>query len=180
MWQALSSGDEANDEGSGTSGSITSTSYTIQELESLTIYSVTVTVINDIGITVSQPIIISSMIVSTNTHYMSLHSLHPLLATQSDCQTDNTAAVTGGVVAVVFIVTTVAAVIVIVVLLLRNHRGHYSTGTQTRYNFMCFCFCESLEMVFLLYRGQMSAVDITTESNEAYELTKISGEPTYE
>ena len=35
-------------------------------------------------------------------------------------------------------------------------------------------------MVFLLYRGQMTAVDITTESNEAYGLTKISGEPTYE
>ena len=137
MWQALSSGDEANDDGgSGTIGSITSTSYTIQELESLTIYSVTVTVINDIGITVSQPIIISSMIVSTNTHYMSLHSLHPLLAltaTQSDSWTDNTAAVTGWVVAVVFIITTVAAVIVIAVLW--NHRGHYSTGTH---NFMCF------------------------------------------
>ena len=79
----------------------------------------------------------------------------------------------------VFIVTTVAAVIVIVVLLLRNHRGHWNTE---KYNFMYFCFCESLvnEMVFLLYRGQMSAVDITTESNEAYGLTQISGEPTYE
>ena len=102
----------------------------------------------------------------------------PLTATQSDSWTDNTAAVTGWVVAVVFIITTVAAVIVIVVLLLRNHRGHYSTGTQKKYNFMCFCFCESLEMVFLLYRGQISAVDITTESNEAYGLTKISEEPT--
>ena len=98
-----------------------------------------------------------------------------LPATQPDCQTDNTAAVTGWVVAVVFIITTVAAVIVIAV----NHRGHYSTGAQKKYNFMCFCFCESLEMVFLLYRGQMSAVDVTTKSNEAYELTKTSGEPTY-
>ena len=68
MWRALSSGDEANDGGSETSGSITSTSYTIQELESNTVYSVTVSVINDIGITVSQPIIISSRIESTNTH----------------------------------------------------------------------------------------------------------------
>ena len=34
----------------------------------------------------------------------------PLTATQPDCQTDNTAAVTGWVVAVVFIITTVAAV----------------------------------------------------------------------
>ena len=144
MWRALSSGDEANDDGgSETSGSITSTSYTIRELKSITVYSVTVTVTNAAGSTVSQPIIISSMIVSTNTHYMSLHSLHPLLAltaTQSDSWTDNTAAVTGWVVAVVFIITTVAAVIVIVVLLLRNHRGRYSTGTQKRYNFMCVLF----------------------------------------
>ena len=62
MWQALSSGDQANDDGgSGTSGSITSTSYTIQELESNTVYSVTVTVTNVAGSTVSQPIIITSM-----------------------------------------------------------------------------------------------------------------------
>ena len=73
MWQALSSGDD--DGGSGTSGSITSTSYTIQELESNTVYSVTVTVTNAAGSTVSQPIIISSMIVSTNHHYISLHPL---------------------------------------------------------------------------------------------------------
>ena len=60
MWQALSSGDD--DGGSGTSGSITSTSYTIQELGSNTVYSVTVTVTNAAGgSTVSQPIIITSM-----------------------------------------------------------------------------------------------------------------------
>ena len=61
MWRVLSSGDEANDNGgSGTSGSITSTSYTLQELESNTVYSVTVTVTNAAGSTVSQPIIITS------------------------------------------------------------------------------------------------------------------------
>ena len=58
MWRALSSGDKANDDGgSGTSGSITSTSYTIQELESNTVYNITVTVTNAAGIAVSQPII---------------------------------------------------------------------------------------------------------------------------
>ena len=56
MWQALSDGG-----GSGTSGSITSTSHSIQELESNTVYSVTVTVTNAAGSTVSQPIIITSM-----------------------------------------------------------------------------------------------------------------------
>ena len=34
-------------------------------------------------------------------------------------------------------------------------------------------------MVFLMYRGQMSAVDVITESNEAYGLTKISEEAIY-
>ena len=40
--------------------SITSTSYTIQELESNTVYSFMVTVTNAAGSTVSQPIIITS------------------------------------------------------------------------------------------------------------------------
>ena len=55
MWRPLSDGG-----GSGTSGSITSTSYTIQELESNTVYSVTVTVTTVAGSTVSQTIIITS------------------------------------------------------------------------------------------------------------------------
>ena len=58
MWRALSSNDGG---GSGSSGSITSTSHSIQELESNTVYSVTVTVTNVAGSTVSQPIIITSM-----------------------------------------------------------------------------------------------------------------------
>ena len=37
----------------------------------------------------------------------------------------------------------------------------------------------SLYIMFLLYRSQMSAVYISTKSNEAYELTKISREPSY-
>ena len=57
MWRVLGSGDD--DGGSGTSGNITSTSYTIQGLESNTVYSVTVNVTNAAGSTVTQPIIIS-------------------------------------------------------------------------------------------------------------------------
>ena len=75
MWRALSSGDEANDDGgSGTSGSITSTSYTIQELESNTVYSVTVTVTSAAGSTVSQPIIIPSMIMII--HFVEIFTIH--------------------------------------------------------------------------------------------------------
>ena len=72
MWRALNSGDVTNDDGgSRTSGSITSTSYTIQELESNTVYSVTVTVTNAAGSTVSQPIIIPRM--NMITHSSNLH-----------------------------------------------------------------------------------------------------------
>ena len=67
MWQVFSSGggsgstsEAADDDGSGTSGSITSTSYTIQELESGTNYSITVTVANAAGSTVSHPILITT------------------------------------------------------------------------------------------------------------------------
>ena len=142
MWRALGS-DEANDDGgSGTSDSITSTSYTIHGLGSLTIYNITITAINTVGITVSQPIIISSMTLTrshtlTRCHYIITPSFLYLALTVTDSQADNGAAVTGWVVAVIFIITTVAAVIVIVILLLRNCRGNYSTGTQKMYNFMC-------------------------------------------
>ena len=66
MWQLFSSGggsgstsEAADDDGSGTSGSITS-SYTIQELESGTNYSITVTVTNAAGSTVSHPILVTT------------------------------------------------------------------------------------------------------------------------
>ena len=67
MWRALSGSDDTNDETdedetSGTSGNITSTSYTIQELESGTVYSFRVTVTNAAGSTTSEPIIITSTI----------------------------------------------------------------------------------------------------------------------
>ena len=62
MWQVFSSGggsgstsEAADDDGSGTSGS-----YTIQELESGTNYSITVTVANAAGSTVSHPILITT------------------------------------------------------------------------------------------------------------------------
>ena len=58
IWQVLSTTDD--DEGSGTSGNITSTSYTIQELESGTNYSIAVTVANAAGSDVSHPILITT------------------------------------------------------------------------------------------------------------------------
>ena len=65
MWQALSSNTDTilgtdSDEESGTSGTITDTSYTIEELESTTIYNVTVTVTNAAGSSESHPIRITT------------------------------------------------------------------------------------------------------------------------
>ena len=68
-------------------------------------------------------------------------------------------------------------VIVIVVLLLRNHRRQNYNGPK-KYAIMKYSnFCHHFTSI--LYRGQMSAVDITTECNEDYELTKTSEEPIY-
>ena len=134
MWRALSSGDD--DEGSGTSGSITSTSYTIQKLESNTVYSVTVTVTNAAGSTVSQPIIITSMLSSFVTPTIIVAYFYSV-PTDSDV----TAVVTGGLVTVVVVLIIAVTVIVIVVLLLRNHRRHYSPGIQRLcVNFLNFDF----------------------------------------
>ena len=60
MWREASSGNE------GTNSSLTDTSYTIDQLESNTIYTITVTVSNPAGSTDSQPIIIST----SNSHYI--------------------------------------------------------------------------------------------------------------
>ena len=57
MWREASSGTSE-----GTSGSLTDTSYTIDQLESTTIYNITVTVSNTVGRTDSQPVIISTSI----------------------------------------------------------------------------------------------------------------------
>ena len=56
-WQVFNSDGGSR---SGTSGNITSTSYTLQELESSMNYSITVTVTNAAGSTVSHPIIITT------------------------------------------------------------------------------------------------------------------------
>ena len=101
-----------------------------------------------------------------------------LTVTQSDSQsqTDITAAVTGGVVSLVTVVV-VSIVAVTVIVILKSRRGHNSTGLQKRY-VMSLC-CESCENILLLYRGQMSVVDIIAKSNEAYGVTKISEEAEY-
>ena len=94
--------------------------------------------------------------------------------TQSDSQTDNIAAVTGGVVTVVLIVSTTTAVtVIVIVVLLRNCRGHNSSGPQKKYVISLYVV-SLVTNILLLYRGRVSAVDITAKSNEAYGLTKIS------
>ena len=59
MWRVISSSDDGSSSTSS-SGSIASTSYTIQELETNTLYLITVTVTNAAGSTVSQPVIITT------------------------------------------------------------------------------------------------------------------------
>ena len=60
-WRTSSNGGfNTRAESKETSGSITATNYTIEELKSSTIYNITVTVTNVAGSTDSQPIIVST------------------------------------------------------------------------------------------------------------------------
>ena len=122
------------------SGSLTDTSYTIEGLESTTIYTITVTVSNTAGSTDSQPIIVSTGMCLILGLMILLFQL--LVPTSEECcaasgstcsETDNTPAIIGGViVAIVLIVSITIAVTVIVLVLVRNLRGSYSTRTQKR------------------------------------------------
>ena len=76
------------------------------------------------------------------------------------------------------VVLIIAVTVIVIVVLLRNRRGPYSSGPQKKYVISLYVV-SLVTNILLLYRGQMSAVDITAKSNEAYELTKISEEPTY-
>ena len=61
MWQASSSGGPTTRaESEGSSGRITDTSYTIEDLESSTTYIITVTVTNVAGSTTSQPLMVTT------------------------------------------------------------------------------------------------------------------------
>ena len=139
VWRETDRGTESS------SGSLTGTSYTIDQLESTTIYTVTVRASNVAGTTDSQLITFS-----TGTH---CHTCMPYYVMAIDCcfsasdicegqndasQAENeavssdsacseTAAIIGGVVAMVLIITTALTVIVIVVLVLRSCSGNYST-----------------------------------------------------
>ena len=68
MWREASSGT--------TSGSLTDTSYTIDQLESNTIYTITVTVSNTAGSTDSQPVIISTSNYYGGMYWSLTHPLH--------------------------------------------------------------------------------------------------------
>ena len=66
----------------GTSGNLTETSnYTIEQLDSNTIYNITVTVSNIAGSTNSQPIIVSTGIMFTSLYTILITFLHCLYRT---------------------------------------------------------------------------------------------------
>ena len=123
VWRETDRGTE------NSSGSLIGTSYTIDQLESTTIYTVTVRASNVAGTTDSQLITFS-----TGTHSCVLYvmAIGCYFSASDVCEAENeavssdntTAAIIGGVVvAVVFMIITALTVIVIVVLILRNHSG---------------------------------------------------------
>ena len=121
VWRETDRGTESSND------SLTGTSYTIDQLESTTIYTVTVRASNVAGTTDSQPITFSTGECVSASSY---HSCYLLMAASDVCEAesvssactecDNTAGIIGGVVAVAFI--TALTVIVIVVLVLKSRR----------------------------------------------------------
>ena len=118
------------------SGSLTGTSYTIDQLENTTIYTVTVRASNAVGTSNSQPITFST---GKHIGFLTASSSCSLFLASDVCQpdsapstsnSDNTASIIGGVVAVALILA--VTVIVVVVLFLRSHRGSYSTSSKNR------------------------------------------------
>ena len=129
VWRETDRGTESS------SGSLTGTSYTIDQLESTTIYTVTVRASNAVGASSSQPITFS-----TGKHELCSVIVVPCsIIPGSDVQaknaastseSDNTAGIIGGVVAIVVILA--VTVIVMFVLFLRSRRGSYSTSSKNR------------------------------------------------
>ena len=124
VWRETDRGTESS------SGSLTGTSYTIDQLESTTIYTVTVRASNVAGTTDSQPITFSTGECVSTCKFISF--LLPLMAASDVCEaesvasTDNTAGIIGGVVVAVAFIT---ALTVIVIVVLRTFRGN----SKTRY-----------------------------------------------
>ena len=146
-WEELS-----NDGGDiSTSGNITDTNYTIEKLQSTTIYNITVTVTNIFENTHSHPIIISTgtlkttlwlyaQLIELDSHSFSGPNITDshLETTTCNCkisQANNTLAIIigGTLVAVVFtLITGLTVIIVIAILALRCCRRNHSTGTKKR------------------------------------------------
>ena len=120
VWRETDKGTESS------SGSLTGTSYTIDQLESTTIYTVTVGASNVAGTTDSQPITFSTG-ECVATPACSIISTAASEAESVASKSDNTAGIIGGVVAVAFMIITALTVIIIVVL--RTFRGN----SKTRY-----------------------------------------------
>ena len=123
VWRETDRGTESS------SGSLTGTSYTIDQLESTTIYTVTVTASNVAGTTDSQPITFSTgECVATPTScycYIFSTAASEAESVASTCaESDNTAGLIAGVVVTIVAVAFITAltVIVIVVLVLKSRR----------------------------------------------------------
>ena len=126
VWRETDRGTESS------SGSLTGTSYTIDQLESTTIYTVTVRASNVAGTTDSQPITFSTgecvmcilYLYTCKFYYCCLFptaaSDESVASSRAEC--DNTAGIIAGVVVVAVAFITALTVIVIVVLVLKSRR----------------------------------------------------------
>ena len=126
VWRETDRGTESS------SGSLTGTSYTIDQLESTTIYTVTVRASNVAGTTDSQPITFSTgecvMCIYNIPASSSIVSIFPTAASDesvasSRAECDNTAGIIAGVVVIAVAFMIITALTVIVTLGAHAQRG---------------------------------------------------------
>ena len=126
VWGVAVSSGGGDGTGERTSGNLNGNSYTLESLESDTLYTITIMLLSDVaGSTDSQPIFVSTGIepqcMQSSCMGIYLVVIYPfsVVPDVSSCQT---AATIGGVmVAVAFMVAAAVTIIIIVVLVLKHH-----------------------------------------------------------
>ncbi|CAI8037863.1 Receptor-type tyrosine-protein phosphatase F [Geodia barretti] len=149
VWRPTDRGTES------TSGPLSGTTYTINQLDPSTIYILTVRATNVAGTTDSTPIL--------------FRTVTEVFQPDSSSTETDTSTIIGGVVAVV--ITTSLTVVVIVVLLLRSRSGNYSAKTSAT----VVATNQSVELSNFSEAIYADPDELQTTSNEAYNVVKGTG-----
>ena len=159
VWRERDRGTESS------SGSLTGTSYTIDQLESTTIYTVTVRASNVAGTTDSQPITFSTgeCVATPASSIIATFSPHSTVASETEsvastcAESDNTAGVVITIVAVAFITALTGGSCV---------EKSQTTNNKVKSSKLCVSVCK--------YCCCREGADVPAATNQAIELTQAT------